>query len=89
MKEITIEQAIEDFKNFYGQTVLDEMTDEERHALPLVLGDLLGWNKSNGKALLLVGGFLDRTNRKRWLSEFSIYQHVAHMRTTLADFGLE
>ncbi len=89
MKEITIEQALEDFRCFYGKTALEEMTAEEREALPLVLGDLLGWNESNGGALLLVSHFLDRTHRKRWLSEFSIYQHVKHMRVTAADFGIE
>lgn len=87
MKSITVQQAIEDFKDFYGEGVLDEMDAAERRALPLVLSDIIGGVNCHISCLLPVGQFLDKTKR-RWLSEFIIYLQVKHLRTSARDYGV-
>ncbi len=86
MKSITVQQAVEDFKSFYGEGVLNEMGEAERQALPLVLSDIIKDVDCHISSLLPVGRFLERTKR-RWISEFIIYLQVKHMRTSADDYG--
>lgn len=91
MKPVSKNQLVETFVQFYGSDVEAKIDDLSRAARDILMDNIPNPHPNQvlvARALRVMDDFLESMEKRSWV-HFVFYANVTHMRTTLADFGLE